>query len=106
MKRNKNTAAGNPPAAKKRKSLNSLVYNNKVVMLISLVLAFGIWIWVAIEKSPVVEATISSVPVQINMENSVPAQLNLQTFGQTEFYVDVTVSGKRFIVSTDRKSVV
>ena len=100
MKRNKNTAAGNPPAAKKRKSLNSLVYNNKVVMLISLVLAFGIWIWVAIEKSPVVEATISSVPVQINMENSVPAQLNLQTFGQTEFYVDVTVSGKRFIVST------
>lgn len=101
MKKNKNKATvNNAPTEKKRKGLNSLVYNNKVVMLISLVLAFGIWIWVAIEKSPVVEATISSVPVQIDMENSVPAQLNLQTFGQTEFYVDVTVSGKRFVVST------
>lgn len=100
MKRNKNTAAQAAPADKKRKGLNSLVYNNKIMMLISLVLAFGIWIWVAIEKSPVVETTISSVPVKIDLENSVPAQLNLQTFGQTEFYVDVTISGKRFVVST------
>lgn len=69
-------------------------------MLLSLIVAFGIWIWVAIEKSPVVEVTISPVPVQIDMENSVPAQLNLQMFGQTEYYVDVTVSAKRFVAST------
>lgn len=79
--------------------LRNLVYNNKIAMLFSLILAFVIWIWVAIEKSPVVEMTISAVPVRIDMENSVPAQLNLQTFGQTEFYVDVTVTGKRFVVS-------
>lgn len=77
----------------------NLIYNNKLVMLFSLILAFGIWIWVAIEKSPIVEITISAVPVKIDMENSVPAQLHLQTFGQTEFYVDVTVTGKRFVVS-------
>ena len=46
-----------------------------------------------------VEITVSAVPVKIDMENSVPAQLHLQTFGQTEFYVDVTVTGKRFVVS-------
>ncbi len=79
--------------------LHNLIYNNKLVMLFSLVLAFGVWIWVAIEKSPVVELTVSAVPVKIDMENSVPAQLKLQTFGQTEFYVDVTVTGKRFVVS-------
>lgn len=79
--------------------LRSIIYNNKVAMAFSLLLAFAIWIWVAIEKSPVVEVTIASVPVKIDMENSVPAQLNLQTFGQTEYYVDVTVTGKRFIVS-------
>ncbi len=77
----------------------NLIYNNKLAMLFSLILAFGIWIWVAIEKSPVVEITVSAVPVKIDMENSVPAQLHLQTFGQTEFYVDVTVTGKRFVVS-------
>lgn len=85
------------------KSLNgifrNLIYNNKIAMLFSLILAFAVWIWVAIEKSPVVEMTISAVPVKIDMENSVPSQLNLQTFGQTEFYVDVTVTGKRFVVS-------
>lgn len=80
--------------------LRSIIYNNKIAMLFSLVAAFAIWIWVAVEKSPVVEVTISSVPVKIDMENSVPAQLNLQTFGQTDYYVDVTVTGKRFIVST------
>lgn len=84
----------------KQKGLRSIVYNNKVAMLLSLILAFALWIWVAIEKSPVVEMTISSVPVKIETENSVPAQLNLQMFGQTDYYVDVTVSGKRFIVST------
>lgn len=77
----------------------NLIYNNKLAMLFSLILAFGIWIWVAIEKSPVVEITVSAVPVKIDMENSVPAQLHLQTFGRTEFYVDVTVTGKRFVVS-------
>lgn len=89
--------AGN--ASEKKKS-GGLINNNKLMMLLSLIVAFGIWIWVAIEKSPVVEVTISSVPVQIDMENSVPAQLNLQMFGQTEYYVDVTVSAKRFVAST------
>ena len=57
------------------KGLRSLLYNNKFVLLLSVILAFGIWIWVSIEKSPEVEVTISSVPVKIDMDNSVPAQL-------------------------------
>ena len=81
------------------KGLRSLLYNNKFVLLLSVILAFGIWIWVSIEKSPEVEVTISSVPVKIDMDNSVPAQLNLQIFGDNNYTVDVTVKGKKFIVS-------
>lgn len=84
----------------KPKGLRSILSNNKIVMLFSLLLAFALWIWVSIEKSPVVTQTVSSVPVKIEMENSVPAQLNLQMFGNTDYTVDVTVSGRRFIVST------
>ena len=81
------------------KGLRSLLYNNKFVLLLSVILAFGIWIWESIEKSPEVEVTISSVPVKIDMDNSVPAQLNLQIFGDNNYTVDVTVKGKKFIVS-------
>ena len=81
------------------KGLRRLLYNNKFVLLLSVILAFGIWIWVSIEKSPEVEVTISSVPVKIDMDNSVPAQLNLQIFGDNNYTVDVTVKGKKFIVS-------
>ena len=49
------------------KGLRSLLYNNKFVLLLSVILAFGIWIWVSIEKSPEVEVTISSVPVKIDL---------------------------------------
>lgn len=34
------------------KGLRSLLYNNKFVLLLSVILAFGIWIWVSIEKKP------------------------------------------------------
>lgn len=87
------------PEKKKYYGFRAIIYNNKVTMLFSLLLAFALWLWVAIEKSPVVETTISGVPVQIDIENSVPAQLNLQMFGKTDYTVDVVVSGKRFIVS-------
>lgn len=98
----KNNDMQKSAAAEKKaySGLRSIIYNNKVAMLFSLIAAFAIWIWVAVEKSPVVEVTISAVPVKIDMENSVPAQLNLQTFGQTDYTVDVTVTGKRFVVST------
>lgn len=88
-------------ASQKNKiSLRSLVYDNKFVLLLSVVLAFCIWIWVSVEKSPEIETTISSVPVTIDMTNSVPSQLNLQIFGNTEHTVDITVRGKRFVVSS------
>lgn len=81
-------------------SLNDILENNRILLAISVIIAFAIWIWVAIEKSPEVQQVISNVPVKINLENTIPQQLGLQIFGETSFTVDVTVSGKKYIIST------
>lgn len=73
--------------------------NNKFVFFFSIFTAFLVWLWISVDKSPVVENVIVSVPVYIDTENSVPAQLGLQVFGSETYTVDVTVSGKKFIVS-------
>lgn len=87
-------------AKKSSFSLSALIRNNRFLMVASLVIAFGLWMWVAIEKSPEVTNVITGIPVQINLENSIPEQLGLQIFGESEFTVDVTVKGKKYIVSS------
>lgn len=81
-------------------SFSALIRNNRFLMIASVVIAFALWMWVAIEKSPEVTSVITGIPVQINLENSIPEQLGLQIFGESEFTVDVTVKGKKYILSS------
>ncbi len=81
-------------------SFSALLANNRFLMIISCIIAFVLWMWVAIEKSPEIQRVITGVPVQINSENSVPEQLGLEIFGKSEFTIDVTVTGKKYIVSS------
>lgn len=81
-------------------SFSALIRNNRFLMIASIIIAFCLWMWVAIEKSPEVTSVITGVPVQINLENSIPEQLGLQIFGESEFTVDVTVKGKKYILSS------
>ncbi len=90
----------NGKSKKSKFSFSELVRDNRFLTLFSFVVAFGIWTWIAIEKSPQVQEVITNVPVQINLENSIPAQLGLEVFGETQFNVDVTVKGKKYIVSS------
>lgn len=90
----------NEKTSKVHNGLRNILYNNKIILLISVILAFVIWVWVAVEKSPQVDVVIKSVPINIDMQNSVPSQLNLQVFGESEYTVDITVKGKKFIVSS------
>ena len=85
---------------KSKISFESLLNNNRFLLVLSLVIALAIWVWVAIDKSPEVQTVITNVPVKINLENSVPQQLGLQIFGKSEFTVDVTVTGKKYILSS------
>jgi hypothetical protein len=74
--------------------------NNKFIAVISVILALVIWMWIAIDKSPIESTVIKDVPVTIELENSVPSQLGLQIFGNKEYKVDITVSGKKFVIQT------
>lgn len=85
---------------KNRFSPFSIFNNNKFVLIFSLVASFCLWLWISIEKSPVIEHTVLSVPVQINLEDSIPSQLGLQVFGNENYTVDVTVVGKKFVVGS------
>ena len=96
MKKNKKEKREN----RRKLSLSSVLGNNRVIMIVSIIIAFVIWIWVAIEKSPEVQQVITGVPVNIVMDNSIPEQLGLQIFGKSEYTADVTVKGKKYILSS------
>ena len=84
-------------------SFSNLFYNNRFVMVFSLVMAVAIWLVVAIQFSPQDERVVKDVPVKINMSSNIEI-FDLQIFGISDFKVDVTVSGKRYIVSSNNLS--
>ena len=91
----------NKQTEKKNKlSFSDLLKDKRFMLFFSCLLAFVLWTWVAIEKSPETQRVITGVPVQINLENSVPEQLGLSVFGNSEFTIDVTVKGKKYITSS------
>ncbi len=85
----------------KKLSLRQLFSNTKFLVVFSIVVAFIFWIVVALEYAPVIENEIKNIPVKIDMNNSVPDKLGLQIFGQSEYTINVTVKGNRYIVGGD-----
>ncbi len=81
-------------------SFSNIIRDNRVIFLASVIISFALWTWVSVQKSPIVQKTITDVPVVIDLNDSVPEQLNLQIFGDKEFKVDVTVSGKKYILAS------
>jgi hypothetical protein len=81
-------------------SFAALLNDKRFVLIISFIISFVLWMWVAIEKSPETQRVISGVPVQINLKNSVPEQLGLYVFGNSKFTIDVTVKGKKYVTSS------
>ncbi len=88
-----------PEAKKEHKGLGRLMDNNKFVFLISLIIAFGIWVAVAMYKSPEESYTIYNVPITIATENSIVSQKGYTNFWQSDEKIDVTVTGPRYLVT-------
>ena len=84
-------------------SFNNLFYNNRFVMAFSLVMAVVVWLIVAIQFSPQDERVVMDVPVKIIMSSNIET-FDLQIFGIADFKVDVTVTGKRHMVSSNNLS--
>lgn len=97
-----------PIKIKKSKfSLAGILRNNRVLMVLSLLVSFGLWVWVSVEKSPITQKVIADVPVTFDLKDSIPEQLNLQIFGDKDFKIDVTVSGKKYVLaSLEKKDIV
>ena len=85
---------------RKIKSFNDLMNNNKFVLLLSLVIAWLIWVAVAMYASPEESLTIYNVPITVNTENSLVAQKGYENFWQSDDKIDVTVTGPRYLITS------
>lgn len=83
---------------KKSFSLHKLFWNDRFLIIFSIVIAVIFWAAVCVSFSPETTNVIKDVPVIINEEGSVPSQCGLQVFGEENFTVDITVRGSRYVV--------
>jgi hypothetical protein len=79
-------------------SFAKLIADNRFLMVLSIAIAFALWLWVAIEKSPEIEVVISGIPVNVDYEKIYDQYNQLEPFGDQTFTINVTVKGKKYIV--------
>lgn len=81
---------------KSKFSLRKLIYNDKYLIIISILGAICIWIATSMNLSPETTKTIS-VPVTVDFSGSVTEELGIQCYGDESFNVDVTVKAKKYL---------
>ncbi len=84
---------------KKKQKISDLFYNNRFLLVFSVIVAVVFWLVVVVELGVEVENTVRNVPVQVDYA-MVEENLGLKPYGETEFTVDVTVMGKKYIVES------
>lgn len=89
-------------STKERKSFNltlkRILYNDKLLVFISLLLSLVIWISISMNVAQDTETVIGNVAVKIDTNNPVLTQLGLRPFNETETTVNVTVVCKKYVV--------
>lgn len=83
----------------KKLSFSALLENNKIVFVFSVIVAILCWLAVSMYQTPETEKVFHNVKVQINFEGSTPYNNGFELYGNTDYYVDVTVKGKSYIVN-------
>ena len=82
----------------KQKFYNKIFYNNKYLLIFSIVVAVIIWVAVVMEFSPENEYTIYNVPVSVSTKGTSAEVAGLQPFGVDDLKVDVTIGGPRYSI--------
>lgn len=77
-------------------SVRKLIYNDKYLIIISVVLAIVIWIATSMNLSPETTKTIT-VPVSVDFTGTAAEQLGIKCFGEESIDVDVTVTCKKYL---------
>lgn len=84
---------------KKRISFSTLISNNKIVFVLSLVIAVICWTLVSISQTAEIERTFKDVSVTVNIDESIAKNNGLEIFGARNFSVDVTVKGFSYVLN-------
>lgn len=80
----------------KKFSIRKLIYNDKYLIIISVLAAICIWIATSMNLSPETTKTIT-VPVTVDFSDSVTEELGIKCYGEESFTVDVTVRAKKYL---------
>ena len=80
----------------KKFSLRKLIYNDKYLIVFSIVAAIIIWVSTSMSLSPETTKTIS-VPLNVDFSDSAADQLGIKCYGDTRIDVDVTISCKKYL---------
>lgn len=84
-------------ANQKRKfSLRKLIYNDKYLIVCSILLAVFIWVATSMNLSPQTTKKIT-VPVTIDFSDTLAGQLGIEYFGNKDISVEVKVSCKKYL---------
>lgn len=81
---------------KKSFSFKKLIYNDKYLIIISIVLALVIWCATSMSLSPETTKTVS-VPLTVDLTDSAASQLGIKCYGEEAVNVDVTISCKKYL---------
>ncbi len=82
---------------KNKIKFNDLFYNDKFVLVLSFFIAVGIWLAVVINVGEETSRVIKNV--KVNIDTAIPSQFGLEVFGNPDYTVDVTVTGKKYQIS-------
>lgn len=85
---------------KKKQRLSDLFYDNRFLLVFSVVAAVIFWLVVVVEFGVEIEREIKDVSVTVDY-NRIENDLGMKPFSQKDFKVNVTVKGKKYIVDAD-----
>lgn len=81
---------------KKKFSIRKLIYNDKYLIVSSIIAAIIIWVATSINLSPLTQKKIT-VPVSVDFSGTLAEQLGIEYFDSTDISVEVTVSCKKYL---------
>lgn len=87
----------------KRFNLDRLFYNNKVVMLFSVIIAFIFWIALSTSASESTTKLITDIPINVLLSDSAK-ESGLTVFGTDDIKAEISVTGNRLILGQLSKS--
>jgi YbbR domain-containing protein len=79
-------------------NLSKFLDNNNFVVVLSVIIAIGLWLVVTLSINPETTRTIKGLPVAINTQNTALQKLGLEVIGGIDQKITVIVKGTRYKV--------